>query len=160
MSKFKKKRGNTSPAISTASLPDIVFMLLFFFMVVTVIKNDESKLNITIPKADQLIKLEDQSVVFTMRIGKPLAQYQEQYGSATQLQINDKFVTTDDIQFYLEEKKVKLPEEKRNKIVGSLHIDNKVKMGFVQDVKTELRKAGQLVINYAATQGAVTGGGK
>ena len=44
MSKFKKKKGGDLPAISTASLPDIVFMLLFFFMVATVMRQNTLKI--------------------------------------------------------------------------------------------------------------------
>lgn len=38
MAKFKKDGKRETPAISTASLPDIVFMLLFFFMVSTTMR--------------------------------------------------------------------------------------------------------------------------
>lgn len=155
MSKFKKKRGASSPAISTASLPDIVFMLLFFFMVVTVIRENELKVDVTVPKADQLRKLEDKSLTTYMFIGKPTPQYQAQYGDAPQLQLNDKFAPMSQIPFFLEEKKLKIEEKLRDRMIASLRIDNEVTMGFVTDVKTELRKAGQLKVNYAATQGDV-----
>ena len=155
MSKFKKKRGSSSPAISTASLPDIVFMLLFFFMVVTVIRENELKVDVTVPRADQLRKLEDKSLTTYMFIGKPIPQYQEQYGDAPQLQLNDKFAPMTQIPFFLEEKKLKVEEKLRDRMIASLRVDNEVTMGFVTDVKTELRKAGQLKVNYAATQGDV-----
>ncbi|MGK0389172.1 MAG: biopolymer transport protein ExbD [Maribacter sp.] len=155
MSKFKKKRGSSSPAISTASLPDIVFMLLFFFMVVTVIRENELKVDVTVPRADQLRKLEDKSLTTYMFIGKPIPQYQEQYGDAPQLQLNDKFAPMNQIPFFLEEKKLKIVESMRDRMIASLRVDNEVTMGFVTDVKTELRKAGQLKVNYAATLGDV-----
>jgi biopolymer transport protein ExbD len=155
MSKFKKKRGNSSPAISTASLPDIVFMLLFFFMVVTVIRENELKVDVTVPRADQLRKLEDKSLTTYMFIGKPIPQYQEQYGDAPQLQLNDKFAPMNQIPFFLEEKKLKVEEKLRDRMIASLRVDNEVTMGFVTDVKTELRKAGQLKVNYAATLGDI-----
>lgn len=155
MSKFKKKRGASAPAVSTASLPDIVFMLLFFFMVVTVIRQNEPKVEVTVPKADQLRKLEDKSLTAYMFIGKPLRQYQSTYGDAPQLQLNDKFSPMSAIPFFLEEKKQTVEERLRDRIIASLRVDNDVTMGFVTDVKTELRKAGQLKVNYAATQGDV-----
>ncbi len=155
MSKFKKKRGNSTPGISTASLPDIVFMLLFFFMVVTVIRNAELKVDVKVPIASELKELEDKSLVTYMYIGKPLKRYQEDYGTAPQLQLNDKFAKVSQIPFFVEEKKLKVPERNRDKMTTSLRIDNDVTMGFVTDVKTELRKAGQLLVNYAASQGEV-----
>ncbi len=155
MSKFSKKRGSSSPGISTASLPDIVFMLLFFFMVVTVIRENELKVDVTIPMASELRKLENKSLTTYMFIGKPMRRYQGQYGDAPQLQLNDKFANKNQIPFFLEEKKLKVEERLRDKMITSLRIDNDVTMGFVTDVKTELRKAEQLRVNYAATQGDV-----
>ena len=110
MSKFKKKRGSSSPAISTASLPDIVFMLLFFFMVVTVIRENELKVDVTVPRASELRKLENKSLTTNMFIGTPLKQYQEQYGTAPQLQLDDKFAKKEQIPFFLEEKKLKVED--------------------------------------------------
>ena len=57
MSKFTKKKSSELPAISTASLPDIVFMLLFFFMVVTVLRDSDLLVENKLPKADQVEKL-------------------------------------------------------------------------------------------------------
>ena len=58
MSKFKKKKGGDLPAVNTASLPDIVFMLLFFFMVATVMRENTLKIENKLPNADQVEKLE------------------------------------------------------------------------------------------------------
>ena len=58
MSKFKKKKSGDLPAISTASLPDIVFMLLFFFMVATVMRDSTLMVSNTLPAADQVQKLD------------------------------------------------------------------------------------------------------
>lgn len=156
MSKFKKKRGNSQPAISTASLPDIVFMLLFFFMVVTVIRNSEIKVDVKVPMASELVKLKNRSLTTYMYIGKPMKKFQAEKGTAPRLQLNDKFAEISQIPYFLVEKKSKIEEKLRNKMTTSLRIDNEVTMGFVSDVKTELRKAGQLVVNYAASQGKVS----
>jgi biopolymer transport protein ExbD len=150
MSKFKKKRGSTSPGISTASLPDIVFMLLFFFMVVTVIKEDDLKVDVTVPEATELKKLEKKSLVSYLYIGKPLPQYQGQYGTSPRLQLNDKFSKIEDIPYFIEEEKKNVEEVFRDQMTASLRIDGDVTMGVVTDVKTELRKANQLKINYAS----------
>lgn len=157
MSHFKKKRGSSQPAISTASLPDIVFMLLFFFMVVTVIRDTELKVDVTVPIASELRKLENKSLTTYMYIGKPLKQYQNKVGTAFQLQLNDKFAKKDQIPFFIEEKKLNVEDRLRDKMITSLRIDKEVTMGFVTDVKTELRKAGQLKVNYAASEGNVGG---
>jgi biopolymer transport protein ExbD len=65
MSKFKKKKGGDLPAISTASLPDIVFMLLFFFMVATVMRDNTLMVTNKLPAADQVQKLDKKDRVIT-----------------------------------------------------------------------------------------------
>ncbi|MEM9823953.1 MAG: biopolymer transporter ExbD [Bacteroidota bacterium] len=150
MSKFTKKRGKSSPAISTASLPDIIFMLLFFFMVVTVLRDASLMVNVTTPKATELTKLQEKSLVNYLYIGKPTDQYQGQYGTSPRLQLGDKFATVADIPLFLEKHKIKVPEAKRPRITSSLRVDGKVTMGIVQDIKTQLRKSNQLKVNYSA----------
>ncbi len=150
MSKFQKKRGKAKPAISTASLPDIIFMLLFFFMVVTVLRDAELKVKVTTPYATELTKLEEKSLVNYLYIGRPEAKYQSVYGTRPRMQLGDAFATVDDIPLFLEKHKVKVPENKRARITSSLRVDGEVTMGIVQDVKIKLRKSGQLKVNYSA----------
>ena len=150
MSKFSKKRGKTKPEVSTASLPDIIFMLLFFFMVVTVLRDAELKLDVTTPYATELTKLEEKSLVNYLYIGKPKPKYQKLYGTSPRLQLGDKFSTIADIPIFLEKHKIKVPEARHGQITSSLRVDGKVTMGIVTDVKTKLRKSGQLKVNYSA----------
>ena len=150
MAKFSKKRGKSNPAISTASLPDIIFMLLFFFMMVTVLRDSDLKLQVVTPSATELTKLDEKSLVNYIYIGRPTKQYQQQYGTSPRLQLGDKISTVDDIPLFLEQHKVKLPENKRGRITSSLRVDGEVTMGIVQDVKTKLRKSNQLKVNYSA----------
>jgi len=150
MAKFEKKRGKTSPAISTASLPDIIFMLLFFFMTVTVMRNSSLKVEVNIPEATELTKLEKKSLVNFIFIGKPMRQYQAVRGTSPQLQLGDKFSDIADIPVFLEKHRAKVPEKQRSMIISSLKIDSKVTMGIVSDVKDQLRKSEQLKVNYSA----------
>jgi len=154
MSKFTKKRGKASPAISTASLPDIIFMLLFFFMVVTVMRSSDRMVDVIVPTASELTKLEKKSLVNQIYIGKPKEQFRDIYGSAPRIQLNDKISDEDDIPIFLEKHKIKVPENQRTKITTSLRVDGEVTMGIVQDVKTALRKANQLKVNYSARPNA------
>lgn len=150
MSKFSKGKKKPQPAISTASLPDIVFMLLFFFMVVTKLRDSELMVKVSTPFATQLTKLEDKSLVNYLYIGRPVEKYKATYGTKPRLQLSDKFATINEIPIFLERFRVKIPEAQRTKITTSLRVDGQVTMGIVQDVKTELRKANQLKINYSA----------
>ena len=150
MAKFSKKRGKSSPAISTASLPDIIFMLLFFFMMVTVLRDSDLKLKVNTPEATELTKLEEKSLVNYIYVGRPTKQYQQTYGTSPRIQLGDKISSVDDIPLFLEQHKVKLPENKRGRITSSLRVDGEVTMGIVQDVKVKLRKSAQLRVNYSA----------
>ena len=151
MSKFKKK-GKSMPAISTASLPDIIFMLLFFFMVVTVMRESELKVQVQVPQATELTKLEQKSLVNYIYIGKPTPKNQKIYGTSPRLQLGDKISNISDIPLFLEQFKQGVPEVQRPRITSSIRVDGDVTMGIVQDVKTELRKQGQLRVNYSARQ--------
>lgn len=150
MSKFSKKRGKASPAISTASLPDIIFMLLFFFMVVTVLRDAELKVKVVTPSATELVKLERKSLVNYIYIGKPVLKFQDLYGTKPRMQLGDKFANLADIPIFLEKHRITVPEVQQAGITSSLRVDGDVTMGIVQDVKTQLRKSGQLKVNYSA----------
>ncbi len=151
MSKFQQKKGKESPKVNTASLPDIIFMLLFFFMVTTVLRDSELKLDVNTPEATELTKLEKKSLVNYIYVGKPLPKYQSTYGSSPKMQLGDKFASVADIPLFLEKHKIKVPEGQRPGITTSLRIDGDVTMGIIQDIKTELRKSGQLKLNYSAS---------
>lgn len=129
-------------------------MLLFFFMVVTVLRDAELKVKVVTPFASELTKLEEKSLVNYLYVGKPTQQYQNVYGTKPRLQLGDKFATVRDIPLFLEKHKVKLPENKRDRITSSLRIDGEVTMGIVSDIKTQLRKSGQLKVNYSAKKKA------
>ncbi len=147
---FTKKRGKSDPEVSTASLPDIIFMLLFFFMVTTVLRDGERKVAVVVPEATELQKLQQKSLVNHIWIGKPVEKFRDTYGTKPRIQLGDKFASEFEIPLFLEQHKIKVPEAQRPRITTSLKVDGKVTMGIVTDVKTALRKANQLKVNYSA----------
>ena len=96
MSKFKKKKSEGLPAISTASLPDIVFMLLFFFMVATVMRENSLKIQNSLPVANQVEKLDKKNPVSYIYMGKPSSGY-EKFGTEARIQLNDQFASINEI---------------------------------------------------------------
>jgi biopolymer transport protein ExbD len=155
MSRFKKKKEDGVPAISTASLPDIVFMLLFFFMVSTVMKDNDLMLENSLPKADQVTKLEKKDRVMFIFAGKPHEKYSRQYGGGARIQLNDRLSDISDIKnFVLAERAARDPALEKV-LTTSLKIDKHVKMGLVGEIKQELRKMDALKINYTTTKGSV-----
>ncbi len=147
---IRKKGTKTLPPVSTASLPDIVFMLLFFFMVTTTMRNSEIMVQIRPVKATELTKLEKKSLVSYIYVGPPNQQYREKFGTAPRIQLNDAFSTENDIRLFVENERAKLDESLASQMTVSLKVDKDVKMGIITDLKQELRKANALKLNYSA----------
>lgn len=152
MAKFKKGGKKETPAISTASLPDIVFMLLFFFMVSTTMREVTLMIQNNLPQATQIAKLEKKSLVSNIYVGKPTYQFQKAYGTEPRIQLNDKFATLQDLGAFVAAEREARKEEERNSITNNLKIQSETTMGIVTDIKQELRKANSLRINYGARQ--------
>lgn len=153
MSKFKKKKGGELPAISTASLPDIVFMLLFFFMVATVMRQNTLMVQNNLPTADQTDKLDKKDLVMYIYAGKPSDRYQSSFGTSAKIQLNDKFADVADIQNFIYEERAAKREELIPFLTTALKVDGESNMGLVSDIKQELRKANALKINYVTKSG-------
>lgn len=147
MSKFKKKK-MAEPAISTASLPDIVFMLLFFFMVTTVLREQEILVEQKIPAATQLQKLQKKTLISYIFIGKP--KNTALHGTEPRVQANDALMNTPDIVQWVNQERDMLPESDRGGITISMKVDRDVKMGPISDVQNELREADARRILYAS----------
>ena len=149
MAKFNKGGKKETPAISTASLPDIVFMLLFFFMVSTTMREVTLMIENAMPEAREITKLEKKSLISNIYIGKPKDQYIGIYGSEPRIQLNDKLSNVSEISTFVAAEQESRKEEDRNMITNNLKVDQFTKMGIVTDVKQELRKANSLRISYA-----------
>jgi biopolymer transport protein ExbD len=152
MAKFKREKKGDGPSISTASLPDIVFMLLIFLMVSTVLRDADLKVMVDVPGATEIKKMERKELVSTIFIGKPLRSFQDLYGTEPRIQLNDAFATKDDIRDFIASERENMKENDRPKMVVSLKVDEDTKMGTVTDVKQELRKASALKINYSTRE--------
>lgn len=150
MAKFRKDGKKATPAISTASLPDIVFMLLFFFMVTTVMREVDLKVKIDQPEATEVQKLENKALVDYIYIGPPT---DSKYGTEPRIQLNDDYANISDVRAFIEMARTRRDEQLIPKLTTSLKVDKGTKMGVVSDVKQELRKAQALKINYSTREG-------
>ena len=149
MNKFNIN-SKTSQEIPMSALPDIIFMLLFFFMVTTVVRPDEILVEQELPKATQLRKVEKKSLVSHFNIGAPKNVYQ--FGTEPKIQCNDVFIETRQIPQQVEEARAKLSEPEKDKLTIALKIDEEVKMGIVSDVETQLKEVNALKIIYNTTK--------
>jgi len=154
MSKFRKNGKKEMQAISTASLPDIVFMLLFFFMVTTVMRETTLFVSVKTPKATEIKKLQKKSLVSYIYIGPPIKRMQASYGTAARIQLNDAFASVDDIQEFIASEQEARDEKEIPYMTTSIKADETAKMGIITDVKQELRKANSLKINYSTRKGS------
>ena len=152
MSKFKKDGGKEIPPVNTAALPDIVFMLLFFFMVVTVMREDSLIIENQLPNADQVEKLDKKNPVSYIYIGKPSKGY-EKYGSEAIIQLNDRPADVKEIAAFVNAERAALREELIPFLTIGMKVDKEATMGIVGDVKQELRKVNALKLNYTTGNG-------
>ena len=119
--------------IPTASMPDIIFMLLIFFMVTTVLR-EYSGLPILLPKAKRIEKLKSKRHTSHIWVSKDGL-----------ISIEDKLYASDGIRHVMYEKRVADPQ-----LVISLKADERARMGLISEIHGELRKADALKLNYSS----------
>ena len=150
MSKFRKQKKGL-PAISTASLPDIVFMLLFFFMVTTVMRETTLKIKKPqLPKATEVKKLERKSLVSYIYVGKLKGQ------NGDKIQLNDRISNVKDVKFFIFAERETHSEDEIPLLTTSIKADVKSSVGTITDIKEELRNVDALKINYSTLKGDIT----
>lgn len=138
-----KKKTQTKQDIPTASLPDIIFMLLIFFMVSTVLRETTVQVRTMLPQAEALTKIDQKRLVSYVWIG-PRKLDGNRIGD-TAVQIDDAMVDeVTNVRTIMYRKLVEQP-----RLIVSLRVDQQSEMGIVLDVQQELREAGTLRINYS-----------
>jgi biopolymer transport protein ExbD len=152
MAVMKKKGDREVPAMSTTSLPDVVYIILFFFMLSTSMRDQELLVHYKVPEATEVQKLEKKSLVSYIHIGQPVLAMQEKFGTAPRIQLNDSYKTTKDILDFVAGERDQLSEVDRALMTICLKADGKTKMGIITDVKQELRRANALKISYASSK--------
>ncbi len=145
---FKKKAATTKQEIPTASLPDIIFMLLIFFMVTTVLRETELLVRTSLPQAESVEKIEQKRLVSYIYIG-PQKLPTGGFGEPA-VQIDDAIV--DDITEIRNIMYRKVLEEPR--MIISFRVDREAETGLLYDVQQELREAETLRINYSTAREA------
>jgi biopolymer transport protein ExbD len=153
MSKFRKKKKGM-PAVNTASLPDIVFMLLFFFMVTTTMRETDLRIeNPVLPSATEIKKLEDKSLVSTIYVGKSTDTNRDGVGY-NKIQLNDKISTADQVPAFILAKRDKIAEKLVPFMTTSIKADRRSNVGTIIDIRLKLRDVNALKINYSSTPDA------
>ena len=127
------KKVKISSDIPTASMPDIIFMLLIFFMVTTVLR-EYSGLDVELPKAKRIQKLKSKRHTAHIWVSKQ-----------GQISIEDKLVRSSNVRHIMYTKRAADPQ-----LTVSIKADKAARMGLISDIHTELRKADALMLNYSS----------
>jgi biopolymer transport protein ExbD len=144
MSGHFHKKTKTKQEIPTASLPDIIFMLLIFFMVSTVLRETTVQVRTVLPEAEALTKIDQKRLVSYIYVG-PKKLDGNRLGE-TGVQIDDALVEDlTNVRTIMYRKLIEQP-----RLIVSLKVDETSEMGIVLDVQQELREAGTLRINYSS----------
>ena len=150
MSMFKRTRREI-PGLNTSSLPDLIFTVLFFFMIVTHMRKVTLKVRYQVPQGTELTRLTKKTAVSYIYIGKP-AVGSDIDKAKTAIQLNGKYATTTDIIDYIAAEKSRMTPEDQQQMTVSIKADKNTKMGIISEVKQALRKSKALKISYSATE--------
>ncbi len=159
MSMFTRNRRRRIPGINSSSLPDLIFTVLFFFMIVTNMRQDQLKVDHRMPQSRQLERVTNKQGLMYIHIGRPATGVASadvpptcDAAAGMVIQINESYVTVDDIGRIVSEERARMkPEDARNMRV-IIKADRHTPMGLVNDVKQALRRSDVLNIIYAADQ--------
>ena len=150
MGKFNKSGGREMPALNTSSLPDMIFAILFFFMVTTTMREVTLMVRFKVPEASEVQKLEKKSLITYIYMGQPV---DSKFGTGTFMQLNDKFAEVEDIHDYIASERNMLSEQDQQFMTVSIKADEDTHMRYVTDVKQALRRAYALKISYSSRKG-------
>ena len=148
------RRDHEVPALNTSSLPDLIFTVLFFFMIVTHMRDVELKVRYDVPQGTELQKLGHKSAVSYIYVGRNRAANSGQPGEndEMQIQLNDKIATVDDIKAYLEQERARMTAEDQARMTVSIKADGDTPMRQSADKNPALQETFALKSNYSATE--------
>jgi biopolymer transport protein ExbD len=152
MSRFNKNGSREMPEMNTSSLPDLIFTILFFFMMVTTMREVTLKVKFDRPAGTQLEKLARKSCTSFIYIGKPTEALRSQFGTGTRIQLNDSYAEVSEVYDFIMSDRNELSEQDKPFYTVSMKVDKDTPMGIITDVKQVLRKAYALKIVYSANK--------
>lgn len=147
-----RRRSHDIPELNTASLPDLIFTILFFFMLVTHMRKVAVKVKYQVPQGTELTKLVKKTTITYLYIGKPMNEIGQLAGDSLCIQMNDKLVDVAKIKSYLMKERATMSAEDKKQMSVSIRADKETPMGRIIDIKQSLREANVLNVNYAATK--------
>ncbi len=159
MSRFRRRKQEV-PGLNLASMPDLIFTVLFFFMIVTHMRQDDVHVRFTVPQGTELEKNAHRGNVIHIYIGHPTDHSGQGDAMETRIQVGSHIVTLAQLPRAVAEEREQMSAEDRRNLTISILADGQTDMGLISDVKQALRQAGALHINYVATNRAERRGEK
>lgn len=157
MSRFRRRKHNHDvPGLNLASMPDLIFTVLFFFMIVTHMRQTELKVRYVVPQGTELEKTGHKGSVVYLYIGHPIDEHGQVVSDETRIQVNNRYVSVRELPEAIAQAREQMSSEDKARMTVSVHADRDTDMGVINDVKQALRLAGALRINYSATNKEVT----
>ena len=146
-----RRRKRSFPELNTASLPDLIFTILFFFMLVTHMRKTTVKVKYQVPQGTELTKLVKKSAISYIYIGMPMNAAGAVSGDSLCVQLNDKIVDLKDVKGYLSKERLAMSAADKRQMSVSVRADKATPMGTINDLKQSLRESNVLKVNFAAT---------
>lgn len=140
------------PGLNTSALPDLIFTVLFFFMIVTHMRDVELLVHYDVPQGTEVQKMGHKPAVTHIYVGRPANVNSQVRPDTFCIQLNNRIATVDDIRAYVEEERERMSSEDRSRMVVSIKADRDVPMSLIAEIKQALQKSFALRINYAATE--------
>ena len=151
-SMFHGRRRHHVPTLNVASMPDLIFTVLFFFMIVTHMRSDEVKVRLEVPAGSEVKKLAGHPAIVNIYIGRQGDKETGRQDNTWLVQLNGDIVSPSEIPARINAIRSKLSPENAERLTVSFRADRHAPMGLVSDVKRALQKAYALKINYSATE--------
>lgn len=143
--KIRRKRRHDTPTLNMASMPDLIFTVLFFFMIVTHMRTETAKVRLEVPQGTELTKATKKRTITNLYIGR------DDKGE-TRIQIGERIVPLEMLGSVVTAVRNKMNDEDIELHTINIKADRDTPMGVITDVKQELRKAGALNIRYSAVE--------
>lgn len=148
--RFQSIRDRSVPALNMAAMPDLIFTVLFFFMIVTHMREVKPMVRYQVPQGTELENTHRSGIIYLF-IGKSVDAHGDVVGDESRIQVNNRYVSLGDLPYVIADERAKMSEENRQHMVVSIRADRDTEMGLINDVKQVLRRSSALNINYSAT---------
>ena len=149
---IQRRKERRQPELNMSSLPDLIFTVLFFFMIVTTMRSVPVKVAYRTPEGTMITKMKKKESTIYLFIGKSMNKGKKTGGDSFFVQVNDRLMPPNQVGAYVQSFKDNLLPDEQEEMMVAMKIDKDAPMGLVNEVKMQLRKVGALKVHYAATK--------